>query len=199
MPTGSSSAWWSQPPGGQSWPQDDKDRRAVTDRYPAVRANRRYARGPAHMRFMMLAPGSGCSARPWADGVRSGRRVIHARRRLGREVIRAKTRREDSPPLLADLDCAVRGSDPLLRVCPSPLVTVSLHVTGQRPGAQDLRPDGAGGTAELIRPLCHVCGRGRPPPAGRTGSARPSVRCRSKHLPSRAARVARRPGPRRRF
>jgi hypothetical protein len=36
-----------------------------------------------------------------------------------------RTRREDPPPLLADLDCAVRGSGPFLRVCLGSSVTVS--------------------------------------------------------------------------
>jgi hypothetical protein len=36
-----------------------------------------------------------------------------------------ETRREDPPPLLADLDCAVHGSGPFLRVCLGSSVTVS--------------------------------------------------------------------------
>src|SRR5207344_2089683 len=58
----------------------------------------------------------GHPARPLGDSVHGGRHVVHARRRLERKVIQAE-RREDPPPLFADLDCAVRGSDPFLRVC----------------------------------------------------------------------------------
>jgi hypothetical protein len=56
------------------------------------------------------------SARPPGDSVHGDRQVVHARRRLERKVIQAE-RREDPPPPFADLDCAVRGPDPFLRVC----------------------------------------------------------------------------------
>ena len=50
-----------------------------------------------------------------ADGASViGRQDLMRKRHLG------MIRREDSPPLLADLDCAVRGSRPLLRVCLEP-------------------------------------------------------------------------------
>src|SRR4249920_1621019 len=52
---------------------------------------------------------------PLGDVVHGDRHVVHAGRRLERKVIQAE-RREDPPPLLADLDCAVRGPDPFLRV-----------------------------------------------------------------------------------
>jgi hypothetical protein len=58
----------------------------------------------------------GHPARPLGDSVHGDRHVVHARRRLERKVIQAE-RREDPPPLFADLDCAVRGPDPFLRVC----------------------------------------------------------------------------------
>ena len=93
--------------------------------------------------------------RAWRPARHSRATVARARGNPGR------TRREDPPPLLADLDCAVRGSDPFLRVCPGPL-SQSVHpVTGpratdQRPRAQDLRPGGVGSTAEVARPLRHA-------------------------------------------
>jgi hypothetical protein len=73
----------------------------------------------APMRFMMLA------TQAWAFGVSMGRwrmhrRVVHARRWLVREEVRAGFGERARLPLLADLDCAVRGSDPLLRVCMGP-------------------------------------------------------------------------------
>ena len=51
-----------------------------------------------------------------------------------------RTRREDPPPLVADLDCAVRGSDPFLRVCLGSSVTVSPPRRGSpRHGPTSLR------------------------------------------------------------
>jgi hypothetical protein len=90
----------------------------------------------------------GRSARPLGDSVHGDRHVVHARRRLERTVIQAE-RREDPPPLLADLDCAVRGSDPFLRVClGSSVISESTpsrehRATDQGPCGQDLRPGGA--------------------------------------------------------
>jgi len=73
-----------------------------------------------------------------------------------------RTQREDPPPLLADLDCAVRGSDPLLRVCLEPsrhdqaTPATGARATDQCPRTQDLRPGSAGSTADVARPLRHV-------------------------------------------
>ena len=54
---------------------------------------------------------------PPANSVHGDRRVVHPDdgRSQGNP---GRTRREDPPPLLADLDCAVPGCDPFLRVCP---------------------------------------------------------------------------------
>jgi len=79
-----------------------------------------------------------------------------------------RTQREDPPPLLADLDCAVRGSDPLLRVCLEPsrhdqsIPATQARATGQRPRPQDLRPGSAGSAADVARPLRHAL---RPAPS----------------------------------
>ena len=56
--------------------------------------------------------------------------------RLGRDVTASlgKTQREDPPPLFADLDCAVRGSGPLLRVCMGSSVMVIAPLAGARAG-----------------------------------------------------------------
>ena len=62
-----------------------------------------------------VAP-KGAFCAPLGDVVHGDRHAVHAGRRLERKVIQAQ-RREDPPPLLADLDCAVSGSDPFLRVC----------------------------------------------------------------------------------
>ena len=51
-----------------------------------------------------------------------------------------RTRREDPPPLVADLDCAVRGSNPFLRVCLGSSVMVSPPRRGSaRHGPTSLR------------------------------------------------------------
>ena len=67
-----------------------------------------------------------------------------------------RTRREDPPPLLADLDCAVRGSGPFPRVCLGSSATVSPPRHGSaRHGPTSLRTGpsagGAGSTAGLRR------------------------------------------------
>ena len=73
-----------------------------------------------------------------------------------------RTQREGPPPLLADLDCAVRGSDPLLRVCLEPsrrdqfTPATGARATDQRPRTQDLRPGSAGSAADVARPLRHA-------------------------------------------
>jgi hypothetical protein len=59
----------------------------------------------------------------WPQGRTSGvlRRLIIGCTPAGAQGDRGGTRREDPPPLLADLDCAVRGSGPFLRVCLGPV------------------------------------------------------------------------------
>jgi hypothetical protein len=75
---------------------------------------------PPPVRFMMLA------ARIWAFCASAGRWRAWRPARHSRSTAAGargnpgRTRREDPPPLVADLDCAVRGSDPLLRVCLEP-------------------------------------------------------------------------------
>ena len=57
---------------------------------------------------------------------------------------------------------AVRGSDPLLRVCrersrhDQSIPATGARATGQRPRTQDLRPGSAGSAADVARPLRHA-------------------------------------------
>ena len=100
-------------------------------------------------------PAGGCRARP-AAGARAdllagpeqpaGLRGHRRRYRATGPGARAaqgnpgRTRREDPPPLVADLDCAVRGSDPFLRVCLGSSVMVSPPRRGSaRHGPTSLR------------------------------------------------------------
>jgi len=68
---------------------------------------------------------------------------------------RGRIRREDPPPLLADLDCAVRGFGPVAPRLPRALSSRSVHraagasATDQCPVARDLRPGGPVGSCRL--------------------------------------------------
>src|SRR5208282_3730335 len=79
------------------------------------------------------------TGRSLADGVRGDRRRSPSASAPA-QGNPGKTRREDPPPLLADLDCAVRGSGPFLRVCLGSSVTVSPpHHGSARHGPTSLR------------------------------------------------------------
>jgi hypothetical protein len=88
--------------------------------------SRRSGRFVTPERSLVEVRRSGRSARPQADGVHGGRRVIHARRRLGREVIRAgldeRTRLRLSRISItrcADLiRCSASASSPLAAISP---------------------------------------------------------------------------------
>ena len=116
----------------------------------------------------------------------------------GREPIPGRIRREGPPPLLADLDCAVRGSDPVAPRLPWALSSWSVHravgacAMDQCHGARDLWPGSSAAACRLTLPAggcagrraaaccgeragCRA-GRGWPPELpGRAGASLPSV------------------------
>jgi hypothetical protein len=72
---------------------------------------------------------------PVAGSVRDGRPAVQGRFGLDVTAGLGKTRQEDPPPLLADLDCAVHGSGPLLRVClGSSVMVIQPHDGSARQG-----------------------------------------------------------------
>ena len=93
--------------------------------------------------------------------MRGDRRVIHARRWLGGEVIQAghdeRTRLRFSRISIARCADLIRSSasawGPLSQ---SVHPVTGAPATDQRPRAQDLRPGGVGSTAEVARPLRHA-------------------------------------------
>jgi hypothetical protein len=172
-----------------------------------------YAVGPAGMQ----------DSRIWAASVLNRKRVGSRAERtdtratsaaLGREPISGSFRREDPPPLLADLDCAVRGSGPVAPRLPWALSSWSVHraveacAMDQCPGARDLRPGsacclpadvagqrGARGAAAACRGERAGCraSRGRPGSPGRAGVSLPGVvpagsALRDPHLAARSCR-----------
>src|SRR5271165_947121 len=108
------------------------------------------------------------TGRSLADGVRGDRRRSPSASAPA-QGNPGKTRREDPPPLLADLDCAVRGSDPLLRVCLGSSVIASPLCHGStRYGPTSLR---TGPSARWCR------GYGRTPAAGDGAATWQAWRC----------------------
>ena len=103
----------------------------------------------------------GHSTRPLGDSVHGDRHVVHARRRLERKVIQAE-RREDPPPLLADLDCAVRGPDPFLRVC------LGSSVISESTPSREHAPRTKVPTDRTFGPAAQQDGGTRPPFAARS-------------------------------
>ena len=118
---------------------------------------------------------TGRTACPLADGARRLRLTLD----VGWCVTVVQPRHDERtpPPLLADLDCAVRGTNPFLRVC----LGSSVMISPPRPGSTRHGPTSpragpsarrCGGTAELPRwEMRARPGRQRNWPASSTGAS----------------------------
>ena len=94
------------------------------------------------------------AVRGWADGARRLRLTLDVGWCV--TVVQARHDERTPPPLLADLDCAVRGSNPFLRVCLGSSVMISPpRHRSTRHGPTSLRAGRSarrcGGTPELPR------------------------------------------------
>jgi len=138
-------------------------------------------------------------ARPDGQHDRARHRLRATKLRLGGSPGNpGRTRREDPPPLLADLDCAVRGSGPLLRVCLGSSVTLSPpgHPgSGQGPRTLPRRTfvRAAGSATELPRRSARLAGWLQPGTAKASSAARAPA-ARRPHRAVRPVSRHKRPG-----
>jgi len=145
---------------GACWPQTAPGLAIITAR---VRVGS--AREPARLWWETLATQMRESRMPAGPMAYMGTGLIHAggrlprRRRLLCEPVPGRSGREDPSPLLADFDCAVRGSGPAAPRLPRALSSRLVHraagacAMDQCPGARDLRPGGLSCWFRLTLPV----------------------------------------------